>query len=181
MATILVGVGIRQEKFVVHQELLCSKSQYFAKALTGSFEESKTGIVKLDDLHPVLFRIMVTWLYNGKIVYTVVNNSSNIDHDFAKVECAKVTTRGLKVHEDSSTWPKEVLVRLFVLADRLDMKELRNNTIDALITAVERSRTGLKICTYKFIDANTTEESLLRKFAVNRLAYVYADSPSCSC
>ncbi|KAH0014704.1 hypothetical protein KCU78_g8533, partial [Aureobasidium melanogenum] len=58
MATILVGPD--KQKFVIHQTLLCSKSQYFTKALTGSFEESQTGVVILEDISPVLFQILVT-------------------------------------------------------------------------------------------------------------------------
>ncbi|KAG9554179.1 hypothetical protein KCU71_g10192, partial [Aureobasidium melanogenum] len=86
MATILVGPD--KLLFVIHHTLLCSKSQYFTKALTGSFEESQTGIVILEDVSPVLFQILVTWLHNGKIIYTASDERSNIKQDFASLECS---------------------------------------------------------------------------------------------
>ena len=76
MATILIGPD--QKKFVIHQALLCGKSQYFTKALTGSFVESKTRVVKLEDVSPLLFRMFVSWLYDGKSVYTTSDGRSTI-------------------------------------------------------------------------------------------------------
>lgn len=172
MATVLVGVVPAQEKFVIHQELLCSKSQYFAKALTGSFEESKTGVITLDDLSPLLFRIMITWLYSGKIVYTAVDDIPNIERDFIKLKYIGKGSSKILRADDTSTWPKQVLVELYVLADRLDIKELRNNTMDALTIATEQTNRGLNSYGFKFVDSNTTAESPLRRFAVDWLAHV---------
>jgi len=166
MATILVGP--EHKNFMVHQTLLCDRSKYFAKALTGSFEESKTGTVKLEDVSPVLFKIVVSWFYCGKIVYTASEDGSNIDQDFAGFGDGDEN----KMNEDDiSTWPKQVLVELYVLADRLDIKRLRDNTIDALITAISESSLSLRVRSYAFVDSNTTAESSLRKFAVDCLAY----------
>ncbi|KAH0012092.1 hypothetical protein KCU78_g9828, partial [Aureobasidium melanogenum] len=170
MVTILAGPD--QEKFVVHQPLLCSKSQYFNKALTGSFEESKTGIVRLEDVSPVLFRIVVTWLYNGKIVYTTSDDNSNIDQDFAGLGYASIPPETpARVHKDTSTWSRHALVGLYLLADRLDIKMLRINTIDALRGAIARTKRGLDAKVYQLIDSNTAAKSPLRKFAVDHLVY----------
>ena len=167
MATILVGP--QEQKFVVHQALLCDKSRYFAKALAEYFEESKTGIVKLEDISPTLFKIVVSWLYCGKIIYTVSDDGSSIDRDFAKFKPEIETSSEAMNTDDTSTWPIQVLVELYVLADRLDIKELRTNTIDALDDAIDQSR--LDIRSYTFIDSNTTATSPLRKYAVDTLAY----------
>lgn len=168
MATILVGPG--QTKFVLHQALLCDRSQYFAKALTGSFEESKTGTVKLEDVSPVLSKIVVSWLYCGKIMYTVDDDNSNIEHDFMDLKHGAERCHKNLNADDSSTWPKQVLVKLYVLADRFDITELRRNTIDALIAAIRQSG-GFGIKVLRFIDSNTSAESPLRRFAIDRLAY----------
>jgi hypothetical protein len=56
--------------------------------------------------------------------------------------------------DDPSNWPCDILVNLYVVADRFDIRELRADSLDALI------------------DSNTTAESPLRKFAVNRLAFL---------
>jgi len=170
MATIVAGVDSKQEKLVVHQALLCDRSKYFAKALTGSFKESKTGIVKLKDVSRVLFKIIVSWLYSGKIFYA--DDGSDIDHDFARFVYDEEADRESIEAEDTATWPKQVLLELYVLADRLDMKALRVDTIDALITSMKFSKTTtLERESYQFIDSNTTAESSLRKFAIDLLAY----------
>ncbi|KAF1970501.1 hypothetical protein BU23DRAFT_570673 [Bimuria novae-zelandiae CBS 107.79] len=45
-----VEVGPNAKKYNVHKALLVHHSEYFAKALTGSWTEAQTGVVKLDDL-----------------------------------------------------------------------------------------------------------------------------------
>lgn len=171
MTTILIGTDPVQEKFVVHQALLCSKSQYFTKALTGSFEESKTGIVRFEDVSPVLFRIVVNWLYDGKIVYTVSDDGSSINHDFADLTAVtEICDEGLNA-DDPLTWPYQVILKLYVLADRLDIRELRNSIIDTLTAAYRRPKNGPSVEDYKFIDSNTTSESPLRRLTVDFLAY----------
>ncbi|CAD0112566.1 unnamed protein product [Aureobasidium uvarum] len=173
MATILVGSA--QEKFIVHQELLCSKSEYFAKALTGTFEESQTGIVKLEDVSPFLFRIFVTWLYSGKLAYTVVDDSSNIDQDFGSLDGgfnpAIIKASDLNC-EDVMTWPEQAFVALYILADRLDVKALRSTTIDILIEFFQEKRnSAMSAGTYRYINSNTTAASPLRKLVLDRLIY----------
>ncbi|KAG9513370.1 hypothetical protein KCV07_g8846, partial [Aureobasidium melanogenum] len=174
MATILAGPDAK--KFVVHRALLCSKSQYFTKALTGSFEESQTGIVRFEDISPVLFQIFVTWLYNGKIVYTISDGTSTIKQDFKNfLECIIPGHDSDKLQmnaNDTSAWPCEVLMGLYVLADRLDTKELRIQVMDALTESLLRKKSlGLPPTVYRYVYANTTAKSPLRKFAVDTLAY----------
>lgn len=184
MATILVGPD--KKKFVVHQALLCSKSPYFTKALTGPFEEGQTGIVKLEDVTPALFRIIVIWLYTGKIVYTASNEDSNIDDElpsadgaFPSLECAKLLTQlPARIPENASTWPKMMLLPLYLLADRLGIKELRTNTIDALNDAISRTGRSMNTIDYRLIEYQTTATSPLRQFAVDHLVYGVKHSPT---
>lgn len=155
MTSILVGLD--KKKFVIHQALLCSKSQYFTKALTGSFEESHTGIVTLEDISPVVFRIFVTWLYNRKLVYTVSDERSNIRQDFDSLEFSVSDLKRWQFdHEDPLTWPSHVLVHLYIFADRLDVKELRIDILNALRDSEERSMYSLSVGTYRYISSNTT-------------------------
>jgi hypothetical protein len=177
MATILVGP--QETKFVVHQALLCEKSPYFTKALTGSFEESKTGIVKLHDVSPVLFRIVVSWLYYGKIVYTVCDGSLDVGPSFARFKGPSESLANIEADaNDTSTWPKQVLVELYVLADRLDIKELRKNTIDALNDLMMLSNKTLHISALEYVCSNTTAKSPLRRLVVDHLAYTAVVRPA---
>jgi hypothetical protein len=170
MATILVGP--EETKFVVHQALLCDKSPYFAKALTGAFEESKTGIVKLEDISPFLFNILVSWLYYGKIVYTVSDNGSSVESEFADFRRGDELLAGGVNADDTSTWPKLLLVELYVLADRLDIKELRTNAIDVLDDSLMHSKRTPHLSCLQYISSNTTAQSPLRRLVVDHLAYL---------
>jgi hypothetical protein len=170
MATILVGPD--ETNFVVHQAVLCDKSPYFAKALTGSFEESKIGIVNLEDVSPVLFKIVVSWLYCGKIIYTVSDDGSNIDHDFAVFKRDDELMSEDINADNNSTWPRQILVELYVLADRLDIRELRTNTIDAVNNSLMHSKLILSVSSHKYISLNTTAQSPLRRLVVDHLAYL---------
>jgi hypothetical protein len=170
MATILVGP--EETKFVGHQALLCEKFPYFTKALTGPFEESKTGIVKLEDISPVLFKIVVSWLYYGKIVYTVSDDGLHIGSSFARFKSlSESDSNNVADANDSSTWPKLVLVDLYVLADRLDIKELRKNAIDTLNNLMMLSNNTLHTPALEYICSNTTKQSPLRRLVVDHLAY----------
>jgi len=57
------GIFERQEVFAVHNNLLCSRSDYFKAALTGGFAEAKKGKITLDDEDPEIFRRFWSWLY----------------------------------------------------------------------------------------------------------------------
>jgi hypothetical protein len=175
MATILVGP--KETKFVVHQALLCEKSQYFTKALTGSFAESKTGIVKLEDVSPVVFKIVVSWLYYGKIIYTVCDDGLDVGPSFARFKSLSESLAGEADAEDTSTWPKQVLVELYVLSDRLGIKELSNNTIDALNSTLMRSTKSSAISHLEYVSSNTTAQSPLRRLILDHLTYTSGFGP----
>lgn len=69
-------------------------------------------------------------------------------------------------------WPCNVLIRLYVLADRFDIRELRADSIDALIHATTDSKS--KICdseVVRYIYLNTPSTSKLRKFVVHCASY----------
>lgn len=174
MATILVGP--EKEKFVVHRALLCSKSVYFNKALFGPFKESETGIVKLEDVSSVLFRIFVTWIYEDKVRYTAAKYSysveKDLEYDSDEYEDDDSEDEEQGLDEDAPfTWPCQILVKLQVFADRFDIRALRASTIDILHERLDKKNITLpsKVCCYVW--SHTSEHSSLRKFVVHRLAY----------
>jgi hypothetical protein len=48
--TVIIEVGLDHEKYYIHRALLVHHSEYFAKALRGSWKEAQEGIVKLEDI-----------------------------------------------------------------------------------------------------------------------------------
>ncbi|THZ61392.1 hypothetical protein D6C86_04409 [Aureobasidium pullulans] len=171
MTTILVGS--EQERFVVHKALLCNKSKYFTKALTGSFEESKTGIVKLDDVSPVLFRIFVTWLYDNVIRYTAPDDSHNLEEDLGSIKSCDTCSQNAPDRDGDvpSTWPYCALIELYLFGDRFDAQQFRVETIDALSYALDKQDNGMSFEEHYYICKNTSARSPLRQFAIHRMAY----------
>lgn len=62
MVTIYVGPD--NEPFVIHRNLITTSSDFFAKALNGSFQE-KDSTIRLSLYTSDLFEIYMQWLYEG--------------------------------------------------------------------------------------------------------------------
>jgi hypothetical protein len=58
---------LEEHKFVVHTEFICYYSPFLAVALNGNFEEGRTQTMKLCDVDPALFAIVVNWI-QSKVV-----------------------------------------------------------------------------------------------------------------
>jgi hypothetical protein len=48
--TVTIEIGPDHEKYYIHRALLVRHSEYFAKALRGSWKEAQEGIVKLEEV-----------------------------------------------------------------------------------------------------------------------------------
>ncbi|KAH0342696.1 hypothetical protein KCU83_g9182, partial [Aureobasidium melanogenum] len=62
-----------------------------ATILIGPDQKNKTRVVKLEDVSPMLFRMFVSWLYDGKSVYTAsdeLRRATNED---------RLDTKGLRI------------------------------------------------------------------------------------
>lgn len=49
----------------LHKNILCTRSQWFEKALTGSFEEAKTGVVEVENFAPKQIDWVLQYIYTG--------------------------------------------------------------------------------------------------------------------
>jgi hypothetical protein len=231
---VTIEVGAEKEHFVVHQSLLCTKSPYFDKALSGSFQEAITRFIRLPDISPVLFRIFVAWLYHGNLGYSprigktigedfesleiteeelqheaahqpksqdVLNNDTeSIDSDDVNPNKNVVTEPAYDItvaersqqqtsstsdindgslsiveleyqEDDPRTWSYEVLVKLYVLADRFDIRELRADSLDALGHATQNKSALCHSMVVRYIYMNTPSGSKLRQYIVHCAAY----------
>ncbi|KAF2653381.1 hypothetical protein K491DRAFT_603031 [Lophiostoma macrostomum CBS 122681] len=61
--TMIVEVGTEKKQYHVHKKLISAHSEYFRKALDGSWREAQDGKVVLDDIEPTTFNIFINWLY----------------------------------------------------------------------------------------------------------------------
>jgi hypothetical protein len=98
-------------KFVIHKEFICFHSPFFSAAFKGNFEEGRTQTMKLDDVDPDVFAILVNWIY-----YRIINNAEKKTPDL--VTCAK----------------------LWVLGDRFLMRKLQNDTMSQIWDVLNSAR-----------------------------------------
>jgi hypothetical protein len=60
-------VGPTRKKFIVHKNLICDSSDFFKKAFTGNFVESKEGTINLSEDDPDVISIFIHWLYTAVV------------------------------------------------------------------------------------------------------------------
>jgi hypothetical protein len=156
-------VGPDKQEFCIHKGVLCSNSSYFARALSGNFQEAHTNAVELDDVHVLLFKIFVAWLYTGKLTYESSDQDVSAQDEFGQLETVLKDQHPYEEEEDEdagveeedsensgpkddlskfnqetpNTWTLLILCALFVLADRLDVPKLKNITLDTIIARVQ--------------------------------------------
>jgi len=57
MVTVRVGDSTESEDFVAHESFLTSRSEFFCRAMNGSWEEAESRMVKLPEDKPAIFAI----------------------------------------------------------------------------------------------------------------------------
>lgn len=55
------------EEFSVHEQLVCTSSDFFKGALNHGFKESSDRVIPLSEFKPESFKIYLQWLYTGGI------------------------------------------------------------------------------------------------------------------
>ncbi|KAF2827444.1 hypothetical protein CC86DRAFT_439935 [Ophiobolus disseminans] len=118
-----VGTGCESQNFIVHKDLVLSRSVFFQNALNGSWIEADERLVPLPEDEPALFSLYL------KLPY--VSHSDQIECDTDK------TSTDSSVVADKYA----VLSKLYVLADKL-MDDTAKETILAAILA--RSKEAFK-------------------------------------
>jgi len=111
--TVTIKIGPTSKPFHVHRDLLVRNSRYFSAAFEGGFEEAKEGMLNLTDVEEAPFRAYMHWLYTGEV-----------DHERGSA----YLTRKAYVRYLYD------LINLYILADRLDARRLRNQVLDAFCT-----------------------------------------------
>ncbi|TIA42048.1 hypothetical protein D6C78_01374 [Aureobasidium pullulans] len=169
---ITVRVGPNKQEFCIHKGVLCSNSNYFAKALSGQFQEAKTNTVELDDLTYESSDPSVSAQDEFEKLDTMLNDQYPFDREDDPESFMPMPDDLSEFDaEDPTTWTHTVLCALFVLADRLDTPRLKVLVLD-FIPDRERCMDILPSDTailYSY--ANTTKSSPLRRLMVHIAAY----------
>lgn len=111
-----VTVGPEKTEFLIHKAFLCHYSPYFDRALNGQFIEGQTQAVDLPEENTEAFATFVDWVYTQKLDSEPTIGSGDA-----------ATPMGFS---DAMT----LLVRVWCLADYLQVPKLQNLAINALIS-----------------------------------------------
>ncbi|KAE8443676.1 hypothetical protein EG329_001448 [Mollisiaceae sp. DMI_Dod_QoI] len=158
MLTIGVGMGEKRQFFSIHKNLLQKVTKYFDKLLqTGA---GKQGNLFMNTEDPAIFQMFYDWLYTGNI------EKAPTQFKLKKRPSAEESERletDLRARFDAQ---EQKLVGLYCLAEKLDINDLQNRTIDTIQDGFHEYGTvfgpGLIIRIFK----NTKNGSQLRELCV---------------
>ncbi|TGO17000.1 hypothetical protein BPAE_0456g00040 [Botrytis paeoniae] len=143
-----VGTGFDQVVFNVHKAIICEKIAFFDKMFNGKFLEGIIHSAKMPEDNIEAFKLMLGWVYSGAI-------EPGIGLTFA--------------NGDSASTP---LLELLILAEKYDINQLVDATMDYLIDLLQEKRIIIGESLWVYIYENTRQTSKLRLF-FTRLA-IYA-------
>ncbi|KAK4950312.1 hypothetical protein LTR10_011293 [Elasticomyces elasticus] len=166
-ATLTILVGPEETSFTVHQDRLCSTSEYFKKACTGEWLESKERVLRLADVDATIFQIYVEGLYfpSSELKEMLTDTSS----DGVKEPLS------LRACRQSNVETTFQVCGLWALADYLQDYAIQNKAIDLLENGVSRTSFGsVRIVTW--LSAHTTSTSRLAKYLRSSFVEVLVDT-----
>ncbi|KAK4894758.1 hypothetical protein LTR27_007146 [Elasticomyces elasticus] len=156
-ATLTVLVGAEETSFTVHQDHICRASDFFKKACSGDWLESKERTVRLADVDAAMFQIYVEGLYfpSNDLKEMLAETLSSPDDE---TEPLCVTT--CKRRDVDSILQ---LCSLWALGDYLQDYRIQNKVMDILHQSVIFVAFGsVRIMTW--VSAHTTAASLLANY-----------------
>ena len=143
---VIVLVGLDEYRFDVHKDILCQASAFFKAALRGNFIESH-GTVRVPEQEVTTFKCFIRWVYTrrlGGFYYTDTMSPSRSQMDLD----VKDRVKELQLEPDDLPWddpfrkrrdlanyhdlPLLLLVKLYILADVLQVPGLQDHVITAM-------------------------------------------------
>lgn len=91
----IIEVIVGDEKHVtfgVHENVICAASQFFKKAMSGDWSESKSRSVRLANEEPEVFHLYMQWLYRDTL--PVRNDSPGLEGNAEYLQLAKAYVLG---------------------------------------------------------------------------------------
>lgn len=143
---VTVKVGLSEEIFVIHKELVCYHSTFFKGALSGNFAEAQEGVVRLREENVTVFKHFETWIYRQQL--------PSIDGNDAQ-----------------SAQPWDALVDLYIFADAHGVPALRNQIIENLIDLATKEQRTPALTTIASAWYRLPPTSPLRKLFINIYAW----------
>ncbi|KAF8763728.1 Speckle-type POZ protein like [Argiope bruennichi] len=102
-----VVLRVGEETETVNKAILCARSAVFDKMFQNDVEESKNNTVTITDIKMPVLRVLVSFLYSGKLLDRDSYTASNFNLDF--------------------------ILDLYYAADKYDITELRHLCVDLIL------------------------------------------------
>jgi hypothetical protein len=133
--------------FLVHKEVICAKSKFFAAGCSERWAEGKEKQVALPDVEASIFQSYLTWVYCGQLNITCFSNE-----DINKLSCQ--SSRAVAKY-----------LELYFLGDVLDDVRLRNKVLQTLVLGADNM---LHVQTVQRVWEKTPNNSPVRRMMVDR-------------
>lgn len=156
LVSFIIGKEGETVKFTAHKEVVCYHSTVLEAAFNSNFIEGQTQTYRVEDTTEGVFKLFMQWIYSQKLTL------KQLDDSWTPVAA-----------EEVSEYMN--LMKLWVLADRLCIPCLQNAVITASDEISEEHPT-LHSESCKYIYANTTIDSALRRYTVACFSLVDSDT-----
>ncbi|PMD39649.1 hypothetical protein L207DRAFT_583511 [Hyaloscypha variabilis F] len=139
---VTIHVGPKRKPFTLHKKLICDRSEFFAKAFNGQFQEAEV-VMYLVEEDTVAFDSFISYLYQDRL-----------PQFSSTTKCT------------ANEFPEQKLYPLFFLAEKVCCNELANKVMDAIqdFGLLNEVIPGNESTT--MIYENTHEESKLRSYCI---------------
>lgn len=153
-------VGDEEQKFLVHKDIICNKSDFFRAAVTGPWKEGKTGVVRLPEVLPAVFEVYVGWLYTDQVDVATLLQADGNKRTRDSEELSDAEHRGVI----------DALISSFALGTMLQDVRLRNSIIDEYISFAEAVQRVANPCNIEMLCDAIPDDSTLMKLCVDYAA-----------
>ncbi|KAF1839677.1 hypothetical protein BDW02DRAFT_539081 [Decorospora gaudefroyi] len=109
--TVHVGPEDSQQEFLLHEGIICARSDFFRRAMNGNWAEKTERLIKLPEDGPETFDIYVNLVYTNTISMLCL-------------------TRDLSPERVKDKF--QILVQLYILAEKLRDSRAKNDTISVI-------------------------------------------------
>ena len=132
-----IYVGTERKKFHLHRDLLCERSEFFQASFDGHFKEAEAQELSLPEDSVESFELLVGWLYGASLM-------------------------SIPSKDDLLAY-----IDLFILAQKLCLEHLQNETMDHILKFYRTSFPHLAADIIRSIYENTSARDPLRRLTIH--------------
>jgi hypothetical protein len=124
LVTVKVGKVDHQKEFMIHEGVICARSEFFKRAMNGIWTEAKERVVNLLEDRPDIFEIYVNHVYTNQLPTTDNESDAKPEKVFASIALAEYVR----------------LAEIYVLAERLRDRAAKNAIVVAIIALFDQTK-----------------------------------------